>query len=82
MPVLRVKESFSPAGSVHVYAAGALVDSDDPIVKGREHMFEAVEATVARQQQTPEQREAGVIESATAAPGEKRSRGKAEKSGN
>lgn len=65
--ILRVTKAFSvlsdPNG--HVYTPGELVDSDHPHVKGREDHFETVEAHVSS-------RTAGV-ESATAAPGEKRS---------
>jgi hypothetical protein len=72
MPVLRVVTAFAvlsdPEG--RVYAAGALVDSSDPVVKGREGHFEPVEATIAR-------RRASTVETATAAPGEKRTRARA-----
>lgn len=65
--ILRVTKAFSvlsdPNG--HVYTPGELVDADHPHVKGRESHFETVEAHVSA-------RSAGV-ESATSAPGEKRS---------
>lgn len=65
-----------------VYAAGALVGDDDPILHTHGHLFEAVEEQVARQEQTPRSVSAvPVSETATAAPGEVRqvsvSRGRA-----
>jgi hypothetical protein len=65
MATLRVKEPFAVdvKGAPRVLTAGQLVDSTDPVVKGREHLFEAIEAYMVRS--SPEQ--------ATAAPGEKRS---------
>jgi hypothetical protein len=67
MAILRVRESFfcNRDGLPRVYSAGELVDSGDVVVKGREHLFEAVEATAERT--TPP-----AVEQATAAPGEKR----------
>jgi len=67
MPILRVKESFSVLNdpTCRVYAAGDLVDSNDPVVRGREAHFETVEAVAAKR--------AGIVEQATAAPGERRS---------
>lgn len=55
MAVLRARTSFS-VGS-RVVPAGKLVDSADPIVKGRENLFEAAESHV---------------ENTSAAPGTKR----------
>lgn len=64
MAVLRCTTPFATAGPVpRVVSGGELVDSADPVVKGREENFEPVEAFMARR--------AGV-EQATAAPGEKR----------
>lgn len=57
MPALRATTSFIAPGRVKV-KRGQIVDSADPIVKGREHLFETPEATIER---------------ASAAPGEKRS---------
>jgi hypothetical protein len=67
MGMLRVKEPFACTyrGVEEVFGSGRLVDSKDPVVKGREQFFESVEAASSRMS-------AG-IEAATAAPGEKRS---------
>ena len=65
MAVLRAKTSFSvgnPDRTKHFVGEGTLVDSRDPIVKGREELFEPVEASVR-----------SFIEQATANPGEARS---------
>lgn len=62
MAILRCTESFAGDDN-RVVTAGSLVDADDPVVKGREHLFEPVETFMARR--------AGV-EQATAAPGEVR----------
>lgn len=66
MATLRCKEPFSCDinGVPRTIAAGALVDSADPIVVGREALFESVDAFVSRQAR---------VEEATAEPGEKRS---------
>lgn len=56
MPVLRAKTTFAAPGRVFINR-GDLVDSSNPVVKGREHLFEDVETHVER---------------ASAAPGEKR----------
>lgn len=66
MAILRCKESFaalSKNGPVTVHT-GELLDSSHPLVKGREHLFEDV-VDLPR-------REAQPVETATAAPGEKR----------
>lgn len=67
MALLRVKMPFACTyrGVQEVFAVDRLVDSSDPVVKGRESFFETVEAAASRMS-------AG-IESATQAPGEKRS---------
>ncbi len=57
MATVRAKESFTADG--RIIAAGLFYDDADPIVKGREALFEPIE--VVR------------VEQATAAPGEKRS---------
>lgn len=66
MATLRVKSAFACSyhGVEEVFAVDRLVDSSDPVVKGREHLFETVEVTASRQ---------SGVEAATAAPGEKRS---------
>jgi len=71
MATLRCKEPFSAdiKGVPRVVPAGQLLDSDDPIVKGREHLFEPVESFMASR--VVEVSES--VETATAAPGEKRS---------
>lgn len=64
--VLRATQAFAAddsRGIPRVFTPGALVKDDDPIVKGREHLFESVEATVEK---------SSSVERATAAPGEKR----------
>lgn len=69
MSTLRVKNAFAVQdrdGAVHAYPPGRLVDSDDPIVTGRELHFEAVEVVAARM--------SGGVEAASAAPGEQRTR--------
>ena len=53
---------------------GQLVDSADPIVKGRERFFEPVDDYMAKRSAN--------VEEATAAPGERRSRGRAAKKAN
>jgi hypothetical protein len=67
MATLRCKEPFAAdiKGVPRVVPAGALVDSNDPVVKGREHLFEPVDAFMERR--------TADVEQATAAPGEKRS---------
>lgn len=67
MATLRCKEPFSAdiKGVAHVISAGQLLDSRHPIVKGREHLFEPVEAFMERR--------TAQVEQATAEPGVKRS---------
>ncbi|GLW32270.1 hypothetical protein [Actinoplanes regularis] len=66
--VLRVKESFSydRDGVPLVMRAGDLVPDDDPCVAGREVHFELVEDVASRTSTS-------AVETATAAPGERRS---------
>jgi hypothetical protein len=72
----RCKASFTAwtAGVPRVVTAGDLVDDGDPVIKGREHLFESVDAYVAARQPgavlPPGPAE---VEQATAAPGERRS---------
>lgn len=77
MGVLRVSEAFSTDvdGVPRVYPAGTLIDSKDPVAKGRERFFAKVEDYVARSNAS----NAGATETATAAPGERRSRREAKK---
>lgn len=71
MTTLRAKEPFSfndINGVPRNVSSGELFDSADRNVKGREHLFEAVEVDIDRRRKAT----AGV-EDATAEPGEKRS---------
>lgn len=62
MPFVRVKHSFATAD--RVYVAGAILDASDPVVTpGRKALFQPVEDAALP-----------VVEQATAAPGEKRTR--------
>jgi hypothetical protein len=56
---LRARSSFSVGGVGRVYD-GQLVRSDNPIVKGREQLFEDVNDVL------------GIVEQATKTPGQKR----------
>lgn len=58
MAILRCKQSFHAIGRPVMVHRGQLFDSSDPIVRGREQLFEAVD---------------DLVEQATAAPGERRS---------
>ncbi len=71
MALLTVTEAFADFRSGHpeVYNPGRLVDEKDPVVKGREAHFEPAEAAASRVR----------VESATAAPGERRTRSRASK---
>lgn len=66
MAIKRCKASFAAAvhGVPRVMAVGTLVKDDDPILKGREHLFEDAEAYV--QERTR-------VEDTSAAPGRRRS---------
>lgn len=63
----RCKAAFAAnAGGVpRVLRPGTLVPDDDPVIKGREHLFEDVEAYMDRR--------APQVEDATAEPGTRRS---------
>jgi hypothetical protein len=73
--LLRVREAFAimDGNFPRVLRPGDLDEANDPAVKGREDKFEPVEANAApigaRDALVPA---SGVIEQATAAPGEKR----------
>lgn len=72
MALLTVTEPFAvfdSNGFPTVYNPGRLVDDSDPVVKGREAHFESADAAAARAR----------VESATAAPGERRARTRATK---
>jgi len=66
MAIKRCTASFAAIvnGAPRVVQTGALVDSRDPILKGREAHFEDVDTYVARRH--------SAVEAATAAPGEQR----------
>lgn len=71
MSLLKCKDSFvvyDTPGIPRLVAAGQTVEDDDPIVKGREHHFEALEATAK-----PVRSFLSRGEVASAAPGELRS---------
>lgn len=75
MPIRRAKESFSftnSEGAPVLIPAGHLVETDSfDGYKGREHLFEDVDAYVGRQDAEKSQTPAKV-ETATKEPGEKR----------
>ncbi|AMS03166.1 head-tail connector protein [Gordonia phage Herod] len=74
MTVLRAREAFACSdahGTPRVVRPGDLFDSTDPLVTGRETLFEPVE--VATQRSEAVVAGGSSVESATAAPGEKRS---------
>jgi len=68
MAIIRVREAFAAYDktqkALRSFCPGDLFSSDDPVVKGKEHLFEPVEVAAARN--------AGV-EDATAEPGALRS---------
>lgn len=81
MTTLRCRESFTAwvNGEPRVVPAGRLVDSKDEVVKGREALFDKADDFVEKwgrsdrvEMPKPESR----VESATAAPGERRSVGR------
>lgn len=76
MAILSVREAFAvddDGGVTRVFHRGDLVDSSDPVVKGREVLFDPVESTV---RPAPATVEAATVEAATAEPGVKRTRAK------
>lgn len=62
MAILRCISPFAARhdNAPRVVGLGELVDAGDPIVKGREHLFEPVETFMSRR---------STVEEATAAPG-------------
>lgn len=62
----RCKSSFAASvrGVPRVMKVGSLVNDDDPVLKGREHLFEDVDTYV--------QERAARVEDASAAPGRRR----------
>lgn len=71
MAIKRCKASFAASvnGTPHMFKVGQLVDAGDPVIRGREGLFEDVETYVSG-------REAARVEQATAEPGAKRSVGR------
>jgi hypothetical protein len=75
--LLRVREAFAYMVGTYpdVLRTGDVVSSDHPAVKGREDKFEAMttDNALLRDPSAALVQASGVIEQATAAPGEKRS---------
>lgn len=67
MPIKRCKASFSVSvnGVPRVITAGTLLDTSDPVIKGREALFEDVDTYMSERAPQP-------VERATAEPGERR----------
>lgn len=75
--ILRATQAFSYTdrdGIPQIVRPGDIVSADDPGVKGREHLYEPVEASVSR---TRSARSGHATETATAGPGERRTRTRA-----
>ena len=70
--IKRAKSSFSAVigGTPRVVTEGTLVEDGDPILRGREHLFETVETFMS--DRAPQSTEKAPVEQATAEPGEKR----------
>ncbi|WP_412079041.1 hypothetical protein ACLF6K_37490 [Streptomyces xanthophaeus] len=70
MPIKRCKASFAASvnGTPHMFNVGQLVDADDPVIKGREALFEDVETYMSAR--------GAQVEQATAEPGDRRSVGR------
>ena len=71
MPIKRCVAAFAASvdGVPRMYTVGMLVDASDPVIKGREGLFEDVDTHMADKAA----RQAPRVEQATAEPGEKRS---------
>lgn len=71
MAIKRCKAAFAVSvnGVPRMVTVGQLVDASDPVIKGREALFEDVETHVSEKAARP----APQVERATAEPGEKRS---------
>jgi hypothetical protein len=71
MPIKRCTSAFAASvdGVPRMYTVGQLVDASDPVIKGREGLFEDVETHMADKAA----RQAPRVEQATAEPGERRS---------
>jgi hypothetical protein len=75
--VYRVRDSFSTdiKGQTYVLRKGELVDESHPCFKGREALFEPVDADVVREQRERQVvRAVPAVETAVSAPGSKRTR--------
>lgn len=74
MAILSVKQAFAidVKGVTRMFHPGQLVASTDPAVNGREVLFDTVEDVVGRT--TGSVPVSDVIETATAEPGQKRTR--------
>lgn len=68
MATLRCREPFAADvnGVPRVITAGQLLDSADPIVRGRSHLFEAIDEFMGRR--------TAAVEDASAEPGQRRQR--------
>jgi hypothetical protein len=71
MTIKRCTSAFAVSvdGAPRMYTVGQLVNANDPVIKGREDLFEDVETHMADKAA----RQAPRVEQATAEPGEKRS---------
>lgn len=71
MTIKRCTSAFAVSvdGAPRMYTVGQLVAASDPVIKGREALFEDVETHMADKAA----RQAPRVEQATAEPGEKRS---------
>jgi hypothetical protein len=74
MAIKRCVAAFAASvdGVPRMYTVGQLVDASDPVIKGREGLFEDVETHMADKAA----RQAPQVEQATADPGERRSVGR------
>lgn len=74
MAIKRCVAAFAASadGVPRMYTVGMLVDASDPVIKGREGLFEDVDTHMADKAA----RQAPRVEQATAEPGEKRSVGR------
>lgn len=72
----RCVSAFAFGSPPKVYTAGVLISDEDTILRTHRHLFEAVEAQVARQESAPTSVTAvATTETASAVPGEPRVRG-------
>ena len=74
--IYRANQAFaftSKTGVPRVFSPGTEISSDDPDFKGKEHLFELVGASLNRARRVLSG-DRGAVETATAEPGEKRTR--------